>query len=97
MTKLVWLAEALGDLRKIRDYIARDNPAAARRVLQAIKTEVDTLKEHPGTGRPGRLATTRELVVSRYPYIVAYRQVDAGVQILAVVHTSRLWPDQLPS
>mgnify|MGYP001178242088 FL=1 len=96
MTKISWLAEALDDLRGIRNYIARDNPAAAQRVVKAIKDEVEILVKHPGTGRPGRLPSTRELVIARYPYIVAYRQVDANVQILAVVHTSRLWPDQLP-
>ena len=88
--------EALDDLREIKNYIARDNPAAAQRVVKAIKDEIEILEKHPGTGRSGRLPSTRELVIARYPYIVAYRQVDANVQILAVVHTSRLWPDHFP-
>lgn len=96
MTTVAWLHEALADLRGISDYIAKDNPAAARRVVGAIRDGVGILKEHPGVGRPGRLDGTRELVVRRYPYIVAYRQVESAVQILAVVHTSRLWPEQLP-
>ena len=96
MTKVSWLSEALADLRGIKDHIARDNPAAARRVVKAIKNGVDMLKDHPGIGRPGRLAGTRELVIRQYPYIAAYRQAESAIHILAVVHTSRRWPDQLP-
>lgn len=96
MTRIVWLREALGDMRGIGDYIARENPAAARRVVRTIQNDVDILREHPAIGRPGRLAGTRELVISRYPYIVAYREIATLVQILAVVHTSRRWPEQMP-
>lgn len=96
MTRIVWLKEALGDLRGIGDYIARESPGAARRVVRTIQNDVNLLREHPAIGRPGRLAGTRELVVSRYPYIVAYRELAAVVQILAVVHTSRRWPEQMP-
>ena len=96
MTKVSWLREALADLRGIEDHIGRDNPAAARRVVKVIKDGVDILKDHPGIGRPGRLAGTRELVIHDYPFIVAYRQAESAIHILAVVHTSRRWPDQLP-
>jgi plasmid stabilization system protein ParE len=36
------------------------------------------------------------MVIARFPYIVAYRHVAGEVQVLAVVHTSRRWPEQLP-
>jgi len=95
MTAVFWLKEALADLRGIRAYIARDNPAAARRVVTKIRNGVDVLKDHPEIGRPGRLEGTRELVIRQYPYIVAYRLAESAVHVLAVVHTSRLWPEQL--
>ncbi len=96
MTTVFWLKEALADLRGIHAYIARDNPAAARRVIKTIRAGADILKEHPGIGRTGRLEGTRELVIRQYPYIVAYRLVDSAAHVLAVVHTSRLWPERLP-
>ena len=96
MTSVFWLQEALTDLRGIHAYIARDNPAAARRVIKKIRDDVDILKEHPGIGRAGRLEGTRELVIRQYPYIVAYRLANSEAHVLAVVHTSRLWPEQLP-
>lgn len=96
MTRVVWLKDALDDLRGISLFIARDNPAAARRVVTRIREDVNLLHDHPEIGRHGRIAGTRELVINRYPYIVAYRQIADDVQILAVVHTSRRWPEQLP-
>ncbi len=92
---LRWLAGALVDLRGIREYIAKENPLAAQRVITAIRQEVDELRTHPAIGRLGRLENTRELVINRYPYIVAYRESCADIHILAVVHTSRRWPDSL--
>lgn len=42
-------------------------------------------------GRMGRALGTRELVLGDLPYIIVYR-VTKRVEILAVVHTARLWP-----
>lgn len=93
---LRWHRQALDDLRGIHDYIATESPAAARRVISRLREQALLLSLHPEIGRPGRLPGTRELVVVRYPYILAYRSCGADVEILLVVHTSRLWPDQLP-
>ncbi|MCK4790011.1 MAG: type II toxin-antitoxin system RelE/ParE family toxin, partial [Desulfobacteraceae bacterium] len=43
-------------------------------------------------GRPGRVAGTRELVISGLPYIVVYTDQDGMVVILRVMHTSLKWP-----
>lgn len=91
-----WTRLALLHLAEIHDHIAAENPAAARRVAQRIRKEAGILADHPGIGRPGRLSGTRELVIDRYPYVIAYRVEPAEVQIAAVVHTSRRWPGELP-
>ena len=93
--KIRWLQSALNDIQDIHDYVARDNVAAARRVINAVQDELKILPEHPAIGRPGRIAGTRELVIRKYPYIVAYRQSTSSVEILAVVHSSRRWPSAL--
>jgi len=36
---------------------------------------------------------TRELVVPRTPYLVAYTVIDRQVVILAVLHHAREWPE----
>ena len=94
---LRWHRQALDDLRSIHDYIAAENPAAARTVISHLREQARELLHHPEIGRAGRLPGTRELVVLRFPYILAYRERGADIEILLVVHTSRLWPDQLPS
>ena len=93
--KLRWLSDALSDLRAIKAYIAEENPEAANRVIASIRNETNVLLNQPNIGRAGRRSDTRELVISQYPYIVAYREQSGDVQILAVVHTSRRWPEQL--
>jgi addiction module RelE/StbE family toxin len=92
---LRWLDDAIADLRSIKAYIAEENPEAARRVIASIRSETRILINQPSIGRAGRLSGTRELVISQYPYIVAYREQSGEVHILAVVHTSRRWPEQL--
>lgn len=90
--RLRWAAPALRDLEEIGDYIARDNPAAADRVVTQILNQTDALATHPHIGRPGRVPDTRELVVADTPYIVPYRVRGDEVQILAVLHGARRWP-----
>ena len=88
-----WTRPALADLEGIGDFIARDNPAAAKRIVGGLVASVDVLRDHPNLGRPGRLTGTRELVVSGTPYVVPYRVLGDDVQILAVFHGARRWPD----
>jgi toxin ParE1/3/4 len=90
--RIRWTRPALADLEAIGDFIARDNPAAARRIVVGLVASVDALRDHPNLGRPGRLIGTRELVVSGTPYVVPYRVLGDDVQILAVFHGARRWP-----
>lgn len=91
-----WTRPALADLAEIHDYVATDNPAAARGIIRQIRTEVSVLSEHPAIGRAGRVAGTRELVAGRLPYVIAYRIGTREIAVVAVIHTSRNWPDLLP-
>lgn len=94
--RLRWTPPARDHLAEIYDYIAQDNPAAARRVIGQVRKDADLLKDNPGMGRPGRVEGTRELIVSRYPYIIVYRPAAPDeVHIAAVIHTARLWPDEI--
>lgn len=90
-----WLKRALANLEAEAEYVARDSPAAARRVVTAIQQTVDLLARHPGLGRPGRVEGTRELVVPDTPYIIPYRVREGRVEILRVFHAARKWPPRL--
>jgi toxin ParE1/3/4 len=77
----------------IGEYIARDRPMAASRIVEHILESVDNLSTHPFLGRPGRLPGTRELVVAGTPFIVPYQVREDEVVILRVFHAARKWPD----
>lgn len=38
---------------------------------------------------------TRELVLAKIPYIIAYRVAENDIEILTVMHTAQRWPKQL--
>jgi addiction module RelE/StbE family toxin len=87
-----WLRHALRDLDEEAAYIANEDPAAARLVVERILAAVADLPAHPSIGRPGRVTGTRELVVATTRYLVPYRVRDDAIEILRVFHTSRRPP-----
>ncbi len=91
--RIVWTALALRDLASARAYIAQDNAPAADRQVARVLAAVDSLRQFPDIGRPGRGAGTRELVVNRTPYIAAYRVRGDAIEILRVLHGRQRWPD----
>lgn len=90
--KIIWTEPARQDLRAIFEYIAEENPRAARALLAEIKERVGVLIDQPQLGRAGRVEGTRELVLTGTSYILPYRIKDQQIQILAVLHTARQWP-----
>lgn len=93
--RLEWTRRALRRLESIGDHIARDNPAAADRVIARFRSAAEKLAAFPAMGRVGRIAGTRELVLTDVPYIIAYRVTEPRIDILTIVHTSQRWPEQL--
>lgn len=89
--KLVWTRPAATDRREIRAYIAQDNPAAALALDELFEEKASRLVDHPNLGRPGRIASTRELVVHRN-YVLAYDVAGDLVRVLRVLHVARQWP-----
>jgi toxin ParE1/3/4 len=67
-----WTGKAADDLRRIVEYIRKDNPAAARRVAQTIYKAIAELRTFPKRGRAGLVENTRELVFAPWPYIAVY-------------------------
>ncbi len=90
--RVTWSPRARRAREAAIDYIARDKPAAALGQLETIQRQVGILADHPEIGRPGRVEGTRELVISRTPFILVYRIDDAAVRILHFLHGARQWP-----
>jgi len=90
--RLDWLPRALLDFNEIIDFIAVDDQVAAIAQGDEIESQVAGLLDNRHLGRQGRVKGTRELVVVRTPYIVAYRVKKEAIQILRILHGARLWP-----
>ena len=79
-------------------YIRQGTPATARRFRAQAEATFQRLADMPGMGaryehdHPA-LAGVRVFPVSRFPkYLVFYRPVAAGIEILRVLHGARYRP-----
>ena len=53
------------------------------------------LLQHPKMGRAGRVKGTRELVISRTPFIAVYRlKGTKRIEIIRLLHGSQQWPPE---
>ena len=91
MAEVIWTEPALQELDAIAEYIALDNPAAARQLVLEVFDKTDRLEEFPESGRiPPELpnAVYREVVVP--PCRIFYREDEKRVLVLYVIREERL-------
>jgi plasmid stabilization system protein ParE len=97
--KVIWTAPARIEYLEHINYIARDSPTAAERVARRLDRAAEQLG-FMSTGRPGRVAGTREKVVTGLPYILIYKivpspegeETEETIAILNVIHGAQRWP-----
>lgn len=86
MPRFVLSHEASVDLRDIYEYIAADDPAAAHRVLEDIRTAMHRLADHPGLGHlRDDLADEVLRVWTVHTYLVIYRPDGRPLQVVRVL------------
>jgi len=86
MAELIWTESALSDLDAIADYIALDNPDAARRLVQRVFRHVEQLAAYPErASRPAELGRSRYRQIVEPPCRVFYRYDGKRVFILYVM------------
>ncbi|MGB8581803.1 MAG: type II toxin-antitoxin system RelE/ParE family toxin [Candidatus Sulfotelmatobacter sp.] len=94
--KIVWTRRASRHLRAAYDYWARESSSSeAKNMLARIFSAVELLESYPEAGRGGRVPGTRELVIVPTPFLIAYRIHSGKIEILALLHGARKWPDNL--
>jgi len=87
MAELRWTDEAVRWLEDIRDYIARDDPAAARRVIADLYEHAQVLKSLPDIGYKYRDDPDGEIRILLYGhYRIAYLVRHDAAEILGVFH-----------
>jgi toxin ParE1/3/4 len=90
--RVLLTAGARRNLRDLANYIALDDPAAARRVTRKVLATLDILATFPNAGHEGRELGTRELGVPRLPYIIVYKIEGDAVWALRIFHGEMRWP-----
>jgi len=91
MAEIVWTEPALNDLDAIADYIALDDPEAARHLVQKVFRHVEQLARHPQSGsRPKELKGRRYRQIVEPPCRIFYRVEGTRVFILYVMRGERL-------
>jgi toxin ParE1/3/4 len=65
---------------------------AADLMVERIFSTVELLEHNSEIGRPGRIASTRELILKPLPFLLAYRAREHRIEILALLHGARKWP-----
>lgn len=84
-----WLPKAQRALESELQRITAEDAHVAKRIALLLKERTELLKKFPESGRPGRIAGTRELVLSGLPYILPYRIRGEVVEILRFFHTAQ--------
>jgi len=89
MARVKQSGRARDDLREIWLFIAKDNAAAADRLIRHFNDIFKQLAEHPKMGR-SRMSLAPDL--RSHPvgsYVVFYRLIDRGIEIVRVLHGAR--------
>lgn len=80
---------AVEDVERLRSFLDRNSPDAARRALAAIWTAIERLQEFPDLGMATEDADIRQIVVrfGASGYIVRYAVLpDASILITRIWH-----------
>jgi toxin ParE1/3/4 len=94
--KIVWTKRAEQHLRAAYRYWSSEkSEAATDLMLERILGIVELLDRNPELGRPGRIATTRELILKPLPFVLAYRARRDRIEVAALLHGARKWPERV--
>ena len=86
---LIVSRRSLASIASIAEYISRNNPRAAERMLNRIYRKFQMLRRQPMIGEPrDDLRDGLRSVIVR-PYVVLYEFKNGEVSVLDVVHAAR--------
>ena len=86
--KLVYTEEAIGDLKRLRQFIAVHNPTAASRVAAELISKIQVLPAFPKLSMPVALAPVPDVIrdIIFGHYVVRYSLHSNTIIILRVWH-----------
>lgn len=91
MAQIVWTEPALNEINRIADFIALDNFSAAQKLVRAVFSRVEQLKDQPKSGRiPPELPSDsiyRGVIIG--PCRVFYRAEKTKIIIVHLMRSER--------
>lgn len=91
MAQVIWTESSLDDLSQIADYIALDDPQAARRLVRRVFAKAALLQDFPEIGPiPRDLPNTRYRHLVIKPLRLFYRIEDATIFVIYIMRSERL-------
>lgn len=89
MPRLLQTPQARRDLLEIWVYVAENSVEAADRLIETINEQCDTLAQFPQMGRRRQELSPglQSFVVGSY--VVFYRALDDGIDVVRVLHGAR--------
>ena len=91
MANVIWTEPALSDLDAIADYIALENPDAAKKLVQRVFEHTDHLQAHPEIGsKLPEYKGWRYRQIIEPPCRIIYRQEKKTAFIIHVMRSEQL-------
>lgn len=86
--KLIYSQDAVADLVRLRDFIARNDPAAAARIAADLVARIDSLRDFPRMGlgvvQSPQPDAIRDFIFGKY--VVRYTVHDTALVVLRIWH-----------
>lgn len=93
--KVNWTAAARAQLRDIRGLVARSSPQYATKMVDRLTRRSQQIATFPRSGRivaEANDVNIREVIEG--PYRLIYHILEDEIDIIAVVHGARQWPEE---
>lgn len=89
MREIIWLDSTMNDAVRLKEFIAKENPVAAKKAAEAIQDAAKRLMENPAIGKPvNDLPQYRDLL-TRFGaggYVLRYRVYAESIYIVHIRH-----------
>ena len=87
--RIRWTPGAATDLEHIKDYLKEHYPHLAHSTIRELYETIRNLKSMPYRGRVGSKEGTRELVLTRLPFVVVYRINQETIEVVHLYHSAQ--------
>jgi len=93
--KVNWTEAARAQLRDIRGFVAGSSPQYATKMVDRLTRRSQQISKFPRSGRvvpEANDVNIREVLEG--PYRIIYHILEDEIDIIAVVHGARQWPEE---